>query len=114
MHDEIPLTPELWARFNKSEQVLLIAAEMQRALGLLRIDDSIRLSSLYECVLLLTDLTLEVQENRSLRRELGLFRGVIEELSRREEPDPATHRSLLRVLLQLDPVAYDHTAALGS
>src|SRR5262245_12014558 len=99
------LTAERWARFDLWPQVLQIGAEMQRALRFLHPGERTALHSCYERVLRLVDLTVQVQPNPSLRRELLRWRDVIAELYLRQEPDPETHRLALRVLLQLHPVA---------
>jgi len=107
------LVPARWARFTLGQQILQIGVEMQRATSSLRAD---RLASLrlgYERTLELVDLTLEVNDDPGLRRELGLWRGVVEELHARAEPDPATHRAALKVLLQLHPEAAGQIPGLG-
>jgi hypothetical protein len=63
----------------------------------------VRLS--YERILRLVDLTMEVQQSPTLRRELLLWRGLIAELYVRSEPAPDEHAAAFRVLLLFTPEA---------
>ena len=107
------LPPERWARFDLGQQILQIGAEMQRALKYLRAERSLQLRACYERALGLVDLTVQVQANPGLRRELLRWRGVVAELYLRAEPDPRTHRQALRVLLRLHPESAKQIALLG-
>ena len=107
------IAPERWARFDQGQQILQIGAEMQRALKFLRTERSAQLRACYERALALVDLTVQVQENPHLRRELLLWRGVIAGLHLRSEPDPVVHRQALRVLLRLHPESAKQVAVLG-
>jgi hypothetical protein len=113
MSQHAELSTERWARFDLGQQILQIGVEMHRGLKSLRPDRMEMLRASYERVLRLVDLTVEVQPNPHLRRELLLWRGVIAELYLREGPDPETHRLAFRVLLQLHPAAYKQIALLG-
>jgi hypothetical protein len=113
MTQHAALTRERWSRFSKTQQVLQIAAEMQRAIQFLQPDHMEWLRAGYERVLRLVDLTVQVQTNRGLRRELLRWRGVIAELYLRDEPDAPTHAIALRVLLELDAEAAGQIQYLG-
>lgn len=102
MTQHTSLTPERWAAFNRDQQLLMIANEMNRASGLFSDPaDRGRLAHCYERVLRLTDLTMQVQPSRTLRRELLLWRDLAAEIYL--EPDAARHRALFRALLLLTP-----------
>lgn len=107
------LPSERWARFDLGQQILQIAVEMQRALKYLRAERSLQLRSCYERAMGLVDLTVQVQENAGLRRELLRWREMVAGLYLRREPDPRAHRQLLRVLLRLHPESARQIAVLG-
>ncbi|MFN0009607.1 MAG: hypothetical protein ACKVXR_17060 [Planctomycetota bacterium] len=110
-HESLP--PESWARFDLGQQILQIAAEMQRALKFLRVDRSDQLHGCYERALGLVDLTIQVQADPHLRRELVPLRDLIAQLLQRAEPDSSAHRQALRALLHLHPVSAEQVAILG-
>ena len=56
----------------------------------------------YERILRLIDLTVEVNSNRALRRELLRFREVIGELYLADKPMPKQHHQAMRVLLLMN------------
>jgi len=107
------LAPERWARFDLGQQILQIGAEMQRALKFLRAERMTQLRACYVRAFGLVDLTVQVQQDSHLRRELLRWRGVIAELYLRDEPDPSVHRQALRVLLRLHPESAKQVAVLG-
>jgi len=110
-YDSLP--PERWARFDLGQQILQIGVEMQRALKFLHAGGSLHLRSCYERAMELVDLTVQVQANPGLRRELLRWREVVAELYLRPEPDPIAHRQALRVLLRLHPESAKQIAVLG-
>jgi hypothetical protein len=97
------LSAERWAMFDRDQQVLMIANEMNRAGKLFGPDDRERLAHAYERVLRLVDLTTEVQRSPSLRRELLRWRELAGEVYL--HPDLERHRTLFRTLLLLTPVS---------
>ena len=97
------LTPERFARFSRGQQLMAIANEMNRASELFAPEDLARLGKAYERVLALVDLTVEVNDDRSLRRELLRWRGLVAEQYVAEAPDAAAHGRAFRALLQLHP-----------
>jgi hypothetical protein len=107
------LSPERWSLFDLGQQVLQIGAEMQRASKFLRAERSLQRRACYERAMGLVDLTVQVQGNPGLRRELLRWRGVIAGLYLCEEPDPRAHRQALRVLLWLHPESAKQIAVLG-
>jgi hypothetical protein len=97
------LSPERWAQFSLDQQILMIGNEMHRGSKQMDYPASLRLS--YERVLRLTDLTIEVNPRRTLRRELLRWRDLVAALYVATEPDPEAHREAFRQLLLLTPVA---------
>jgi hypothetical protein len=106
-------TPERWSRFDLGQQILQIGVELQRALKFLRVDRSMQLRACYERALDLLRLTVEVQPDPELRRELEAFGGAIAELHGKPEPDPIAHRRTLRGILQLHPESAKQIPLLG-
>ena len=113
MTEHATLTAERWARFGLAQQILQIALELQRGLKYLRPERSNELRACYTRAFRLVDLTVEVQANRQLRRELLRWRCVLAELFLAPAPDAGLHRSALRVLLQLQPEAEQQVRLLG-
>jgi len=100
------LTAERWARHPRGQQVLMIANEMNRASKLLGSNDRERLRGSYERILALTDLTIQVNPSRSLRRELLRWRDLVAEQYVAAAADPRAHGAIFRALLQLHPDAW--------
>ena len=100
------LSPDRWALYPRGQQILMIANEMNRASKLLRPEDQGRLRGSYERVLALTDLTIQVNRARSLRRELLRWRDLVAEQYIAPAADPPAHAAIFRALLQLHPEAW--------
>ncbi len=107
------LTPERWSEFSLDQQILMVANEMHRAADLFGPADRERLLDSFERVLRLTDLTVEVQHETGLRRELLRWRDLIAAQYISSEPSLAAHREAFRVLLQFTPAAYAQTPYVG-
>ena len=103
MTQHASLTPDRWLRFSPEQQVLMISNEMNRASRLLSETDADSRGLAYERVLRLVDLSVEVAEKSTLRRELLRWRDLIGELYVACDADPEAHASALRILLQLTP-----------
>lgn len=97
------LSPERWASYPPGRQLMMIANEMNRASKLFSPGDLERLRHAYERVLALVDLTIQVNDRRSLRRELLRWRDLIAEQYAAPEPDSRAHGAAFRALLQLHP-----------
>ncbi len=80
MTQHASLSPERWGAFSRDQQILMIGNEMNRASRLLRLADRPSLLLAYERVLRLVDLTVEVQTDYGLRRELLRWRDLIAEM----------------------------------
>jgi hypothetical protein len=100
------LSADRWRRYPLGQQILMIANEMNRASKLLGLEDRERLRGSYERVLALTDLTVQVNERRSVRRELLRWRDLVAEQYVAADADPVAHAAIFRVLLQLHPEAW--------
>jgi hypothetical protein len=103
MTQHASLSPERWAQFGLDKQILMIGNEMNRAKRLIEIQDISGLRLAYERVLRLVDLTLDVQQRPSLKRELLLWRDLVASLAGRL--DPGEHLAAFRSLLLFTPVA---------
>jgi hypothetical protein len=99
------LTTERWAQFPFDQQILMIGNEMNRAAKLLAPADVERLRACYERVLALVDLTVQVQDRPSRRRELLRWRDLGAGLYIAETVSPAAHAEAFRCLLRLTPAA---------
>jgi hypothetical protein len=106
MTQHASLSPERWSAFTRGQQLLMIANEMNRATRFTGIDDAANLHRCYERVLRLVDLTVEVNDARSLRRELLRWRDLIAELYLAQKPEPSLHRAAFRALLLLSSTTY--------
>lgn len=105
MTQHASLSPERWSAFSLDQQILMIGNEMNRATGLLRRAETTGLTLCYERVLRLVDLTVEVQERSTLRRELLRWRDLIADLYWKPEVDLAAHVIAFRALLLFTPEA---------
>ena len=105
MTQHASLSPERWAGFGLDRQILMIGNEMNRAKRLIELRDFPGLSLAYERVLRLLDLTVEVHQRSTLRRELLRWRGLIAELYVQPEPIAVDHIAAFRCLLLFTPVA---------
>ena len=105
MTQHASLSPERWSAFNLDQQILMIGNEMNRGMRLMRPDDRDRLTTCYERILRLTDLTVEVNPRPALRRELLRWRDLIAELYIRPTSDLADHTAAFRALLLFTPAA---------
>ena len=113
MTNHADLSSERWSRFTVDQQVLMIGNEMNRASKLMSEGDSERRRACYERALQLSDLTIGLQAGSSLGRELRIWRDVIADLRARGSPEPQTHRTAFKLLLQMTPVAAEQIACLG-
>lgn len=91
--------------FTLDQQILMIGNEMNRAKKLLDSADIVGLRNCYERILTLTDLTIRVNTNSTLRRELLRWRDLIAELFLSSDPDRRDHMAAFQSLLLLTPEA---------
>jgi hypothetical protein len=105
MNQHASLSPGRWSAFSLDQQILMIGNEMNRATRLLQQGETTGLALAYERVLRLVDLTVEVQERSTLRRELLRWRDLVADLYVRPDRDPAAHATAFRALLLFTPEA---------
>ena len=105
MTQHASLSPSRWSAFSLDQQILMIGNEMNRATQLIRREETAGLALAYERVLRLVDLTVEVQQRSTLRRELLRWRDLVADLYMRSESDPAAHTVAFRALLLFTPEA---------
>jgi hypothetical protein len=105
MSQHSALTPERWSRFTLDQQILMIGNELHRGSKLLDPSESARLRSAYERVLALTDLTIQTNSKRTLRRELLRWRDLVGRLYVADHRPAADHAAALRALLRFTPEA---------
>ena len=96
MTQHASLTLDRWRSFDRHQQVLMIANEMNRGS---RLEEPEALRLCYERVLRLTDLTAQAAGRLTFRRELLRWRDGIAELYLSARPAPEHHRRLLHCLL---------------
>jgi hypothetical protein len=99
------LTVERWARFTLDQQILMIANEMNRASNLGGEHEAALRRSCYERVLRLVDLTVQVQQKRTLRRELLRWRDLVAAIYAGHVDAPPPNAAF-RALLHFTPAAY--------
>ena len=99
------LSPERWSAFSVDQQVLMIGNEMNRASKLLNHADRNLLTNSYERVLHLTDLTIQANPRKGLRREMLRWRDLVAELYLGAEGNPSAHAAAFRSLLTFTPMA---------
>jgi hypothetical protein len=101
------LTSERWAKFNTSQQILMIANELNRAKNSLLRRDEEEVRECYERAMELLDLTISISLKRSKRKELLRFREVLgfEYLSK--EKKVSRIEALTKTLILLDKEAFN-------
>lgn len=113
MREQQTLTAERWSRFQIDQQILMISNEMHRGLHSFAPEHRESLMLAYERVLHMLGLTTSALTQKSLRRELLLWREIVGELYLAELPDQEKHRMALRVLLQMRPALAPQVELLG-
>lgn len=105
MAQHASLTLDRWLSFSFDQRILMIANEMHRAAKLTQPDDRPRLSSAYERVLALTDLTIQAPSRPAVRRELLRWRDLVAELYLQPDAAAPAHAAALTTLLRFTPEA---------
>jgi len=104
-HQHGTLSAQRWSEFPFDRQVLMIGNEMNRAAKLMDPTAWSSLSACYERVLALVDLTVQVQDLPSRRRELLRWRDLIAGLYVAGMPDARAHAAAFRCLLRFTPAS---------
>lgn len=100
------LTVEKWRGFAEEQQVIMILNEVQRVIfGLKNNVPWETLQESMERALELVDLTVEVQEKSSFRKELLRWRGLLAEMYIKKNPILKVADTLYRSLLLLNAKA---------
>ena len=114
MAQHASLTSQRWSSFSLDQQLLMIANEMNRGAGLMAPADRERLLGCYERALRLTDLTVEVNSRRPLRRELLRWRDLLAALYLLPQADARAHAEAFRALLHFTPAAFQQLSLVDS
>lgn len=101
------LTPLKWVRFSSSQQILMVANELNRAKNSLLRGDKEETKECYERAMELLDLTICVCQNRNKRRELLRFRELLGAEYLAAEEDVSSIETLTRALVLLDKDAFN-------
>lgn len=107
-HSALP--QERWSSFSPSQQILMIANEMNRAKRLFSLQDAHGIQLCYERGLYLTDLTIQLNSKRGFRKELLRWRDLaaeeylsLSQCSEMGKPDIDRHLKIFKCLLLLTP-----------
>ncbi len=100
------LTPEKWSKFSRSQQILMIANEINRAKNWLNKGDKKEALNAYERALELIDLTISVTKKYNLLKELLRFREILALQYTHTRVDSEFNDKLLRLLISLDSTAF--------
>ena len=99
------LNPEKWGTYTKTQQVLMISNELNRALNCLGSNHPLDAEKCYERAIELTDLTVEDQRWDNGLKELLRFREVLSEIFLSKDEDLT--RLILATLLLFNVDAYN-------
>ena len=102
------LNIEKWARYPKSQQVLMIANELNRAKNWIKEDSLPEVNNCYERALELTDLTTaDLKWPRKAKREIRRFREMLAEQYMVQKKNADINTCLYNLLLQTTPEAWN-------
>ncbi len=101
------LTPEKWKKFSGSQQVLMIANELNRAKNAVIREDIKEAKECYERAMELLDLTVCVSRNPNKRKELLRFRELLGFEYLNIQRDVSRIEKLTKALLFLDRDAFN-------
>lgn len=96
------LNPEKWATYSKTQQVLMISNELNRALNCLRNNHHQDAEKCYERAIELTDLTVEDQRWNNGLKELLRFREVLSDLFLTKDINLTSHSLSTLLLFNVD------------
>ncbi|MCD6219251.1 hypothetical protein J7K43_02570 [Candidatus Calescamantes bacterium] len=101
------LTPSRWREFAPSQQILMIANELNRAKNALLRKDTEEVKECYERAIELLDLTINVSRKRNQRKELLRFREILGLEYLRKEKNVSFIEMLTKTLTLLDEKAFN-------
>ncbi|PIU65758.1 MAG: hypothetical protein COS84_06505 [Armatimonadetes bacterium CG07_land_8_20_14_0_80_40_9] len=101
------LDREKWGTFDKSQQILMIANELNRAKNWIIKGDLEEVINCYERAFELLDLTISLTTRKNLLKELLRFREMLAVQYISKQKDIALNQKLFNVLLSLDKDSYN-------
>ncbi len=99
------MTIEKWHGYPRSQQILSIANELNRAQNSLLKEEIIHAEHAWERAFELTDLTIEDNPPRGFLKELLRFREMLGEIFLTH--DSTAHKKLITALISLNSTAYN-------
>lgn len=106
------LSPTRWSAFSFTQQILMIANEMNRGLVQLEAGALERARSCQERVIQLVDLTAGTSLTRPRRRELLRWRDLVAAMYVGDEPSVGAYKEAFRCLLRFTPESSAQIAEL--
>ena len=100
------LTQEKWSTFSTSQQILMIANELNRAGHWIKKNDLCEAKFCYERAIELLCLTVETLNNHKKIRELLRLKEMLALLYTKKTLNSEENSALLKTLLLLDPDAW--------
>ena len=100
------LNRKKWQTFNRYQQILMVANELNRAKNWIIKGDLEETNNCYERAFELLDLTISVVTRRSLLKELLRFREMLATQYISKEKDNLLNQKLFDVLLSLNKDSY--------
>jgi len=99
------LTPEKWAGYSRTQQILSVANELNRARNALLNNNPQNAVLAWERAFELIDMTVEDKKSKPLLKELLRFRELLGEVYLTY--DLSSHQKLMKALITFDPGAYN-------
>jgi len=107
MQSQHKISEEKWASFNKGQQVLMIANEINRAKNLINKSFKEEVQFSYQRAIELIDLTLNDKKWNGRLKELLRCREVLAELFFTKETNQQTNQQIYNCLVCLVPESYN-------
>jgi len=104
------LTPEKWSTFSTTQQILMIANELNRAGHWIKKNDFCEAKFCYERAIELLCLTVETLNNHKKIRELLRLKEMLALLYTKKIINSGENSALIKILLLLDPDAWKQLA----
>jgi len=101
------LNRKKWQTFNRYQQILMVANELNRAKNWIIKGDLEEVINCYERAFELLDLTISLTTRKNLLKELLRFREMLAVQYISKQKDIALNQKLFNVLLSLDKDSYN-------
>jgi len=101
------LTTDRWQRFSKSQQILMITTELNRAQTWIEKNQNYETNQCYERAFELFDLTIADPKWQSGLKELLRARDILAELYLQNTKDELTNKQLMDAIILLSTEAYN-------